>query len=723
MKISANDIRKASIARRSVGSDLTSIPGRPPMNRERSLFGVFRPEGLKSCPVTRGFLLLEIAFSIFTALTVIHSRRHSFYSKEISAVKLLRIVCMCVCSLIVAQSARSQGLSAQLKVRESKLFGLKGERFAKFELSSRSRTTPLSSDSVNAGPYFVFLLRAVGDWSFDADFVQEELPKLVLVQNGQTLQIGWKSEIFSDSAGSSLSVGYPKTLKLNQPFTVQFGLDGTVSKGDLTVPQEYWPGFPTLTQSMQSIDKAMGEKRFHDAIATSEQLMRADSLRIFSQSRDFSSLRSHAFDGIVSESWSSYLSTVRSGNASLKERITQLDALLPQVTFVIDSLPNTSLKISPTDSTIKPLVDHAGDVLAKIKSTRDSLQRAQDDLTVRWISEGAATGKNGPQFERMIEILTYALSSIDFADTSVHPLVFSIPQEMQNLLQKNNLQESYDIFLRQANERFQKKLPLLPTGFLSNLQKDTASFQLPYYQMLRAIHEYTSGTSASALEAIRLVFRTCYDAELSRRMDNIRVLIQLRSRPNRSDLLSLLSEASAAEKSGDKDLASDRYTAALKIAPDFAYPAFLCGKLFARTGDQIRARSFFERAYEIDSLYLSAYREAWTLYQSSSNFKAMIDVLSKALAKGNDFWETNINLGIAYLGDGNLPQAIKQFERALELSPSNYQTNVQLGLAYQTAKDYQKARDYYNKAIFIDPHRLEAVESLQKLDELQKAGH
>jgi Tfp pilus assembly protein PilF len=121
-------------------------------------------------------------------------------------------------------------------------------------------------------------------------------------------------------------------------------------------------------------------------------------------------------------------------------------------------------------------------------------------------------------------------------------------------------------------------------------------------------------------------------------------------------------------------------------------------------------------------MYLSAYRDAWTLYQNSGNFKAMIDVLTRALSKGNDFWETNINLGIAYLGDGNLHQAIKQFERALGLDPNNYQTNVQLGLAYQTAKDYQKARDYYNKAIFIDPHRLEAVESLQKLDELQKAG-
>ena len=668
------------------------------------------------------FLLLEAPFSIFTALTEALSRRHSIISKENSTVKFLRIFCICVICLSGPEIVHAQALSAQLKVRESKLFGLKGERFAKFELSSRSRTIPLTSDSVNAGSFYVFLLRPVGDWTFDADFLQEELPKLVLLQNNQTLQIAWKTDVINDSASTSILVGYPKTLKLHQPFTVQFGLDGVVSNGELSIPQDYWPGFSTLTQTLQSVDKAAEEKRFRDAIGLSERLLRADSLQIFPQSREFGDRRSRAFDAIVNDSWATYLSTTRATTTSLKERIAQLDQLTPQIRFVLDTLPNAPLKISALDSAVKPLLDHANEVLQKVKGTRDSLQRAQDDVTVRWISEGAATGKNGPQFERIIEILTYAFSSLDFADTSSHPIAVNLTTEAQALLQKHNLQESYDIFIRQAGERFQKKLPPFPPGFLTNLQKDTASFQLPFYQMLKAIQDYYSGANTAALDAIRLVFRTCYDAELSRRMDNVRVLINLRMRSNRSDLMSLLGEASAAEKSGDKDLASDRYTAALKLAPDCAYPAYLCGRLFSHTGDQIRARSFFERAYEIDSLYLSAYREAWTLYQGSGNFKAMIEVLSRALSKGNDFWETNINLGIAYLGDGNLPQAIKQFERALELSPGNYQTNVQLGLAYQTAKDYQKARDYYNKAIFIDPHRLDAVESLQKLDELQKAG-
>jgi tetratricopeptide (TPR) repeat protein len=616
----------------------------------------------------------------------------------------------------------AQDVSVQLKVRESKLFGLKGERFANFELASRSHTLPLSGDSVNAGPFYVFLVRPAGDWTLDANFVQEELPKLVLLQNNQTMQIGWKTDIITDSTGTSILVGYPKDLKLHQPFAVQFGMDGSGNKADVSVPQEFWPGYSALTQTLQAADKAVAEKRYHDAIALYERLMRADSLQIFRQSREFSDRRTRCFETVVSETWSAFQSATKAASTPLKEKISQIDQLTPQVQFVLDSLPSPRLRISATDSSVKPLIDQAKDVLLKVKGTRDSLQRAQDDLTIRWISEGAATGKNGPQFERMIEILTYAFSSIDFADTTIHPLTIALSPESQALLQKHSLQESYDIFVRQASERFQKRLPPFPPGFLTNLQKDTASFPLPFYQMLKAIQDYYSGGYSAALEAIRLIFRTCYDAELSRRFDNMRVLINLRTRPGRSGLLTLMGEAAEAEKAGDKDLASDRYTAALRLAPDCAYPAYLCGRLFARNADLIRARSFFERAYEIDSMYLSAYRETWTLYQSSGNFKAMIDVLTRALSKGNDFWETNINLGIAYLGDGNLPQAIKQFERALELNPNNYQTNIQLGLAYQTAKDYQRARDYYNKAIFINPHRLEAVESLQKLDELQKAG-
>ena len=609
----------------------------------------------------------------------------------------------------------------QLRVRESKLFGLKGERFAKFELANEKHLLPLSSDNVNGGQYYFFRFLPVGGWAIDADFVQEELPKLVLIQNNQNFQISWKSDVLKDSAGSLIVVGYSKDLKINLPFTVQFGLDGTASKADLNIPREYWPGYTALMSALKAASDDVSEKRYKDAIVVYERLMRADSLLIFPQTKDLASRRSQCFEGVIADMWSSFMTTYRTATSSPKEKISLIDMLTPQAQFVIDSLPSAPLKVSATDTMVATILSRAQDVLSKVRSTRDSLQRAQDDLTVRWISEGAATGKNGPQFERMIEVLANAFSSLDFSDTTAHALSLSLSPELQAQLQKNNLQESYDIFIRQASERYQKRLPLFPPGFLSNLQKDTASFSLPFFHMLKAVQDYTSGVFPGALASIRAVFQTCYDLELSRRFDQMRVWINLRQRGVRPEIMNLLDEAAKAEKAGDKDAASEHYTTALRLSPDFAYAAYLCGKLYARSGDPIRARSFFERAYELDSCYLNAYRDAWALYQAAGNYKAMAGVVSQAINRGNDFWETNISLGIAYLGEGNLPQAIKQFERALHFSPNNYQTTVQLGLAYQAAKDFQKARDYFNKAIFIDPHRMEAVEFLQKLDELQKA--
>jgi tetratricopeptide (TPR) repeat protein len=166
----------------------------------------------------------------------------------------------------------------------------------------------------------------------------------------------------------------------------------------------------------------------------------------------------------------------------------------------------------------------------------------------------------------------------------------------------------------------------------------------------------------------------------------------------------------------------EKYRQATVLSPNFAHALFCLGRFYARSNDPIRASTFFQQAYQSDSLYLSAYREAYNLYRKGGNYKPMIEALAEALKRGNDYWEININLGYAYMGDGDVAQAIQHFQRALDLSPKSYQTNIQLGLAYQTVKDYQKARDYFNKAIAIDPLRQEAVDFLQKLNDLQRAG-
>ena len=119
---------------------------------------------------------------------------------------------------------------------------------------------------------------------------------------------------------------------------------------------------------------------------------------------------------------------------------------------------------------------------------------------------------------------------------------------------------------------------------------------------------------------------------------------------------------------------------------------------------------------------MSAYRESYNLYIRQSNFKEIINVLTTALSKGNDFWEINYNLGVAYGGDADPARAIQSFERALVLNPKSYKTNIQIGIGHQNVKNYQKAREYFNNAIGLDPTKQEAVDFLTKLNELQRTG-
>jgi tetratricopeptide (TPR) repeat protein len=240
--------------------------------------------------------------------------------------------------------------------------------------------------------------------------------------------------------------------------------------------------------------------------------------------------------------------------------------------------------------------------------------------------------------------------------------------------------------------------------------------------MLKAVNDYYYGNFTSAKQEIVQIFRTCYDEDIIGRFDMLRVGITNREQHISPEVMKMFDEAEQFERAKDIQSAQDKYRQITLIAPNFAYGFFTLGKFYSRTGDPIRANYSYQRAYQIDTLYLSAYRESCNLYIRQSNFKEIINVLTTALSAGNDFWTTNYNLGIAFLGDADPARAIHSFERALALNPKSYKTNIQIGLAHQNVKNYQKAREYFNNAIGLDPTKQEAVDFLTKLNELQRTG-
>lgn len=629
------------------------------------------------------------------------------------------------CGILFAAATIVQAQTPQihLKVKEKTgLFGISPERFATIALSNQNRSLPLTSDNVNAGQHTYFLYRPAGDWKIDQDYVNEELPKLSLLQIDQKYSVLWKGDILSDSLGTSLLLGFTKEIKLHLPIVAQFQLGDAASQVEIRVPQEFWPGYSTLTGILENASRAVEEKRYREAILLYEQVLVQPELGIFPAQSEVRAKRTQTFDTYFEEHFTGFLSTCLSETLKLKDKIAQIESYRPVFQFVLDSLPNTALGITVTEPAVKAICSRAATAMTKLASMTDSLQQSLDDNNVRWIIEASISGRPSYYYKYIVDALAYGFSSLDFADTTAFYGRASLPPEMQDQLVKYELLEPYETFLRLAHERLQRREPIFPEPFLANVLKDSAAFSLPCYSMLKAVSDFYAGDYTAATEEIFKVFRTSYEPQLSARYDQMRILIGIREKRVPADVLKLIDEGTRAEKLGNYELALEKFRQATVLSPGFAYGLFCLGRFYAQSNDPIRALTFFQQAYQADSLYLSAYRETMNLYRKGGNYKPMIEALTYALQRGNDYWETNINLGFAYMGDGDVARAIQHFQRALDLSPRSYQTNIQLGLAYQTVKEYQKARDYFNKAIAIDPLRQEAVDFLQKLNDLQRAG-
>lgn len=615
----------------------------------------------------------------------------------------------------------AQTPTIQIKVREKSGFlGMGGPRFMEVRLSNRLGETPLTDQNVNSDSHYVFLCKPAGDWKIDEDFVDEELAALSIIQNETVFPLAWKG-VFAPG-DSAILIGYSRQIRLNKPFRFRFAFNSTADSAEMKVPMELWPGFSAFRGLMGRLNAAVLALEYRGAIGLCEEILRGEpDFTIFPAFAGLRHNRTEIFEQFYLTHRARVDSAVAHAPSNLKGSISVLDEERAAFVFVRDSLPLPSLGIMPDDSSVAALIVRSVQTLGWLDATRDSLQKELDDRNVRWVLEGSVAGRAGFRYQTILEILAYSYSSLDFADTAVTGLTGTISEEQRAILAKENLTDTYDTFLRLTNERHRRGLPPFSSEFLLNVRKDTASFRLPFYAMLAAVNDYYTGDFESAVAHIFAIFRVSHDPQISERYDRMRIMIKVRQGFFSPEAVELVYEAERREAT-DPEAAGELYRRAAAMAPDFAYASFALGRYYSRQGDPIRAQPFFVRAYETDSLYLSAYRESANLYRRSGNYKPMIDVLSLAIRRGNDYWETHSNIGLGYMGDGDPATAIQHYERALAINPQSYTTNIQLGLAYQTVKNYQRAREYFNNAINIDPLRQEAVEYLTRLNELQRTG-
>jgi tetratricopeptide (TPR) repeat protein len=616
--------------------------------------------------------------------------------------------------------AQQNPVSIKLKIAEkSGLFNMGGPRFIRLSLSTKKSETNLTCENVNSGTHYYFLLQNEGSWKIDPDFLNENLPNLSLTQDSLRLHPAFIDNIIANGDSTIVLIGFQKTFAINKPFAFEYPLDKGVAKIEVNVPQEYWAGYSKITKYFDLGDKALYGYRYKEAIANFNIVLGDQSLAIFPTYSTVKEKRLEGFSKYFEGIFDSLSRSMASG-ADIKQKIAGNVETVPKFQFVADSLADPSLGIPASDAAIAPLMEKARAAIQRSHAALDSLHQALDDLNVRWISAGSSGGRVDFKYKYIIEALAYAFASVNFADSTAAEMTFTIPEELSGRLKKYNLEESYETFVRIAGERWKNKSALFPHEFLSNLSKDSTQFPLPYYSVLAAVNDFYSSNFSDARKEIFQVMKTSYDHDLTNRMDVLRILIDTREKRIPNEVLAHMRDGEAAEEKGNTDGAAEHYKDAMLIAEDYAPAAFALGKLYDRIGDSYKANNFFQKAVSTDTLYYSAYRFLYTNYFKNSNFKPMIDLLTQALARGNDFYDIHYYLGIAYNGAALFDDAIKQYERALELNAKSTDANIQAGIAYQNLKSYVKAREYYTRAIQIDPENQTATENLKRLDELQK---
>jgi len=618
----------------------------------------------------------------------------------------------------------SQIPSVQLEVKKSSGFlGLGGARYVELSLSNETRQQPLNSVNVNAGQLYYFTCVPVGSWELDQDFIKESLSKLTVEQNGLRESIAYTGEISTAGDTTSILIGFSNSLRIQEPFLFSIPVDDVQYQVQCTVPMEYWPGYDAIENLTLKAEKALASNQYRQAISVFHEIIANDAFEVFPQQEDSRLRILTAFQTYLDANIAALQKLKDSTQLDPKDRIAKVAQYRPLFMYVIDSLPGLRFELGSLDSTASSLLDQARKAVLRVGFVTDSLQNALDEKTVQWILDGSVTGRNGQQYQCVVGALAYAFSSLDFADTSATTLSVTIPPELQERLQKNAIVESYKTFVRICAERFQMRLALFPVDFLPNLRKDTSGFPLPFYSMLKAVGDYFAGNLLASRGEITNVFRTCYVPALLGRFDNLRVIINWRLNHVPANVFRLIEEGEALRKQNDLSEAMDKYRQAVIIAPDFAYASFGLGKLNAESGDTALGISLFQKAYQLDSLYLSAYLATYDFYRQHENYPSMVNVMSVALAHGNDYWVVNFDLGEACMKNSEPDRALTPFRHALDLNPHSYETCIQLGLAYQAKRNFLKARDYFNQAIEIDALRKEAVDALNNLNELEHPVH
>ena len=127
---------------------------------------------------------------------------------------------------------------------------------------------------------------------------------------------------------------------------------------------------------------------------------------------------------------------------------------------------------------------------------------------------------------------------------------------------------------------------------------------------------------------------------------------------------------------------------------------FVLGFIYAQKKEFTRAKTYLEKALQLDFNNSKAYAALGYVHYKMRNFNESIKVLKKAVELDEENATAHNSLGYIYADTNmNLEEAVKECEIALKLLPDYAAYLDSMGWTYYKKGDFKKAKEYLTKAL------------------------
>lgn len=189
-------------------------------------------------------------------------------------------------------------------------------------------------------------------------------------------------------------------------------------------------------------------------------------------------------------------------------------------------------------------------------------------------------------------------------------------------------------------------------------------------------------------------------------------------------LKTLLAEVNAALTANDLDTAVVKLNEAVVKIPTCADCHVQLGEIYSRRKQNDQAEAAYKKAIEVDPKSASAYDGLAALYNTTGRLDLAADAAAKAMelhgSDGGGDATSAYNAGAIMMNSGKIAEAKAQFQRAIQLDPKMAEAHFQLGMTFINEGNVGEALKSLEQYLSIAPNGPNAQMAKDMLPELKK---